>query len=317
MSTSRLVPTLLALSLVVGLGLAAVWLVRGLPASSAPANSLPPSTAPPDAEVNIVLHGPTVTVVSDAGPVMHVGARRIQLLAPPVDGIRLDGDGLFIRAAQLARYDGQMVTISETGFVWRYGPLNSRHVVQDESGQWVLHIEQNLPVTLRLSEDALRSARATVTDRQALALLDEAIAGFAAAGDPAAWRDPLRLRPQSGAEVIAALGRAQGSLQLLIGDRTRPSALRDSLGVEGRTAVYDAAITAVFVGHSLARAAYEEAEAARVPPEVLRRARAAEGAGIRARDGGAWEAAIQHYLDEWEIAVQALPPATPPATPSP
>jgi hypothetical protein len=65
------------------------------------------------------------------------------------------------------------------------------------------------------------------------------------------------------------------------------------------------------VGNSLAQALYDAAWEAHLPQEVLDRIEDAQHAGMRANVERRGSEAVQHYFAAWQIATEALPPATP------
>jgi hypothetical protein len=306
MSRFKLLSGFLGLLMVLGLGLAALWLVGSVPPGGA-SRSL---RLPPDAKVRVELYTFTPPLPMDMAPTVRIGDVEIRQGGGPVDGITYDGANLMVPAAQFARLEGQMVAEIHGG-EWLYGPLDGSRIIQDESGQFVLRMEDDLPLNLRQRGDDLRVARAVVTDKQAIALLDQAIQDITVAANPAAWRDTQRLHPASGAQVFTALQSAQAGLQVFRNDPR----LGESLGT-GTTAlaVFKANATLARVAQSLAVAAAVETRAAGAPEEVLSRVTAELWEGQQNEWQGRPEA-VQHYLAAWQIAVEAMPPATDTSTP--
>jgi hypothetical protein len=103
MSRLKLLSGSLGLLVVLGLGLAALWLAGGVPFGSTPR----PFELPPDARVKIEMDSIYPPMPANSVPVVHIGEVEIEMMyGRAVDGITYDSNGLMISAAQFARLEG-------------------------------------------------------------------------------------------------------------------------------------------------------------------------------------------------------------------
>jgi hypothetical protein len=143
----------------------------------------------------------------------------------------------------------------------------------------------------------LISLRATVTEKQDCDELDEAIRHLTNALDPNLWLDPLHLAPKHGEEVFLEEKDAVTKLQNLMNDNK--SAIPDDK-LQG---FIDRIIGA---DNGLAQAAINDALAATGDAKKIARANEELAKGDREAADGKYEPLIEHYLNAWKFALQAV-----------